>query len=40
MGQSKEIKQKWKGTKGFDICFFVIFSGYGQGLISGEENGH
>ena len=29
IGQSKEIKQKWKGTKSFDICFSVIFSCHG-----------
>ena len=26
IGQSKEIKQKWKGLKHFDICFFVIIA--------------
>ena len=25
MGQSEEIKHKWKGTKSFDIFFSVIF---------------
>ena len=38
-GQSKEIKQKWKGLKNFDICFFVIFSCHGQTFISGRETG-
>ena len=39
-GQSKEIKQKWKRPKGFDICFSVMSTCYGQSLISGRDTGH
>ena len=39
-GQSKEIKQNWKGPRTFDICFSVIFGCYRQSLISGREAGH
>ena len=39
MGKSKEIKQSWKRPRNFDICFGVIFSCYGQSLISGKEAG-
>ena len=38
--QSKEIKQKWKGSKYFDICFSVMFSLYDQSLISERKIGH
>ena len=37
MKQSKEVKQKWKVLKKFDICFSVIFSCYDWSLISGKE---
>ena len=37
MDQSKEIKQKLKVLKYFDICFSVIFSFYDQSLISEKE---
>ena len=37
MNQSNEIKQKPKGLKNIDICFFVIFSYYDQGVISGRN---
>ena len=37
--QSKEIKQKQKGLKAFNSCFSVIFSCYGQSVISGRETG-
>ena len=33
MGQSKEIKQKRKGQKNFDISFFAIFRYYDQGIL-------
>ena len=35
--KSKQIKQKLKGLKNFDICFFVTFTCYNQSLISGRE---
>lgn len=38
-GQRKGIKQKWKGTKYFDLCFSIYFSCYGRSLISGGETG-
>ena len=37
MGQDKEVKQKWKGPKNFDVCFSVMCSYYDQSLISGWE---
>ena len=37
MRRSKEIKQKWKRPKNFDICCFVIFSCYDQSFISRRE---
>ena len=37
IGQSKGIKQIRTGPRSFDICFYVIFSCSGQGLISGKE---
>ena len=37
MNQNNEIKQKPKGLKHIDICFFVIFSYYDQGVISGRN---
>ena len=40
MRQSKEIKHEWKGPKDFTICFSLIFSCYGESLISGEETMH
>ena len=40
MGQSKEIKQKWRGPKNIDNCFFVVFNCYDQGLISKRNTGH
>ena len=39
MGQSKEIKQKYKWPKSYDACFSVMFSYYGQSFISGRETG-
>ena len=39
MGQSKEIKQKWKEPKNFDICFSVIFSCYENVLFIEETVG-
>ena len=30
MGQDKEVKQKWKGPKNFDVCFSVMCSCYDQ----------
>ena len=40
MGQSKEIKQNWKGLKISDIFFCVNFCCYDQNFISGRETGH
>ena len=40
MGQSKEIKQKWKGSKKSYICSSLIFSCYCQSRISGMEIEH
>ena len=40
MRKSKEIKQKWKGTKNFDIFLSIIFSCHNQSLISGRKTGH
>ena len=40
MGQSKEIKQNQEGPKNFDICFSIIFSCHGQGLVSEKEIGN
>ena len=39
MGQGKEIKQNWTGTRAFDICFCVTFNCYCPILFSGRENG-
>ena len=36
MGQ-KDMKQKWKGPKSFDICFPVIFRWCDQSLILGRD---
>ena len=38
--QSKEIKQNWKGSNNFDICFYINFSCYDQSLISGSVTVH
>ena len=40
MGQSKEVKQKWKGSKSFDICFSGVFNCHDQRLTSGSGTGH
>ena len=40
MGQSKEIKQKWKGPKKSYICSSVIFSCNCQSRIFGIEIEH
>ena len=32
MGQSREIKQKWKGPRKVDVCLSIIFSYYDQSL--------
>ena len=39
MGQVKGIKQKRKGSRIFDICFFVVSSCCGRILISGGGTG-
>ena len=40
MRQSKEINQKWKGSKHFNIFFSVMFSCSDQTIISEMETGH
>ena len=40
MEQSKEIKQNWRGSKNFDICFYAIFSWYDQSFIFERKTGH
>ena len=37
IGQSKEVKHKWRRPKYFDMSFSVIFSCYGKSLISGRK---
>ena len=37
MKQNEDIKQNWKGTENFDICFCVIFKHYCRSFISGRE---
>lgn len=39
IGQSKEIKENWTRAQRFAISFFVIFSSYDQGFISGRRTG-
>ena len=40
VGQNKQIEQNWTWPSNFDICFCVIFSCYGQSLISWRKTGH
>ena len=40
MGKCKEIEQKRKGFKSFEMTFSVIFSCYGKNLIYEKETGH
>ena len=40
MGKCKEIEQKRKGFKSFEMTFSVIFSCYGKNLICKKETGH
>lgn len=40
LDQSKEIKQKWKGLKNFDICSCVIFNCQDQSFVSEKETGY
>ena len=37
IGQSKVIKQQCKGSKSFDICFFIMFRYFDQSLKSRRE---
>ena len=40
MMEQNEIKLKSTGPKNSDSCFCIVFSGYGQSVISGKEAGH
>ena len=40
IGECKEIEQKRKGVKNFEMTFSVIFSCYGKNLICEKETGH
>ena len=40
MRKCKEIEQKRKGFKSFEMTFSIIFSYYGKNLICEKETGH